>query len=73
VRAELFHVYRQTDGNDEVNSHFCGFTNAPTKQHKEIKNYSKENFEKCCVICWRHAVREIVTTQRITVGMAAKC
>jgi hypothetical protein len=45
----------------------------PTKQHKEIKNYSKENFEKCCVICWRYAITEIVTTQRITVGMAAKC
>jgi hypothetical protein len=51
---------------------FCGFTNAPTKQHKEIKNYSKENFEKCCVICWRQAVTAIVTTQRITVGVAAK-
>jgi len=47
VGAELFRVDRQTHRNDEANSHFCGFTNVPTKQHKETKNYSKENFEKC--------------------------
>jgi len=35
------------DRNGEANSRFCDFTNAPSKQHKETKNYSKENFEKC--------------------------
>jgi hypothetical protein len=37
----------------------------PTKQHKEIKSYSEENFKKCCVICWRHAVTEIVIPQTL--------
>ena len=32
VGAELFHVYRQTDRNDEANSRFCNFANAPKNQ-----------------------------------------
>ena len=42
VGAELFHVDRQTDRNDEANSHFCGFTNEPTK----LLNILISNFVK---------------------------
>jgi hypothetical protein len=62
VGAELFHVCRQADMT-KLTVTVCNFANVPTRQHKEIKHHSKENFEMYSVKCWRLDVTESLATQ----------